>query len=649
MIDMSAAEKTRDELVEEVARLGQRVAELETAEQELARNRAMLQAAFDCLPFNFFAMGLDGRYVMQNAVSQAQHRANVIGKRPEDVCPNPHDLAIWQENNRRAFAGEKVEGDVTLSLGGEERWYHNVIAPIRDGERSYGILGVNIDITEEKRARESLVKARDELEERVAERTAALVAANEELAIFRKFAEASGQGFSMADLDGHMTYVNPALCRMLGYENADELVGKHLAMCFPDEANRRGAREIRPALNHLGYWEGEMPMLLRDGRLMEAWHNSFMIRDLQGTPVRMAVVITDITERKNAETALRQSHDELRAIYEQIVDGIVIVDPQTARPIRANAAMCRMLGYGEDEITAVPAAGVHPPEFLPKLEEHFRAVARGEVARLDNVPFVRRDGSILYADVVSSSIEYDEKLCRISFLHDVTERRHAQARVERERRTLQYMLAASDHERQLIAYDIHDGLAQELAGAIMQFQVYDHLRRGSPDEALKAYEGGLTLLRQGHAEARRLISGVRPPILDESGVVAAIAHLVNDQSVKGGPEIRYRSNVSFHRLAPLLENVIYRIVQESLANACRHSQSQRVRITLTERNHRVRIQVRDWGVGFDRGKAEENRFGLSGIRERARVLGGTCRILTKPGKGTTVVVEIPLADRETEG
>ena len=93
----------------------------------------------------------------------------MIGKLPRKSAPNKHDLAIWLDNNRRAFAGEKVEGEVTLSLGGEERFYYNVIAPIRDGEELYGILGVNIDITERKRAEAALQKAHDELEQRVKE------------------------------------------------------------------------------------------------------------------------------------------------------------------------------------------------------------------------------------------------------------------------------------------------------------------------------------------------------------------------------------------------------------------------------------------------------------------------------------------------
>jgi signal transduction histidine kinase len=90
----------------------------------------------------------------------------------------------------------------------------------------------------------------------------------------------------------------------------------------------------------------------------------------------------------------------------------------------------------------------------------------------------------------------------------------------------------------------------------MQFQVYDQFKDTNADEAKKAYDGGMTLLRKGHSESRRLISGVRPPILDESGVMAAISHLVHDPAFDQGPKIDFRSRVTFSRLNPVVENVI---------------------------------------------------------------------------------------------
>ena len=233
-------------------------------------------------------------------------------------------------------------------------------------------------------------------------------------------------------------------------------------------------------------------------------------------------------------------------------------------------------------------------------------------------------------------------------ISDITERKRAEEALRTEHRTLKHLLQSSDHERQLIAYEIHDGLAQYLAGALMQFDVYAHLKETKPKDAAKAYDAGVTMLRQGHFEARRLISGLRPPILDEEGIVAAIAHLVGEVRRKKGPKIEYRSRVEFQRLAPILENAVYRIAQEALTNACKHSQSKTVRITLAQHGDRLRIEVHDRGVGFRPEDIKEGQFGLAGIRERARLLGGKATVESKVGKGTRVVVELPIVPRRDE-
>jgi PAS domain S-box-containing protein len=353
----------------------------------------------------------------------------------------------------------------------------------------------------------------------------------------------------------------------------------------------------------------------------------------------------EIEERRRAEAALRQSYDELRAIYEGMVDGMNILDLGTLKAVRVNSALCRMMGYSEEEALQLTQAQAHPPEALPKILEGMRAHVEGRANWKTDVPLVRKDGRIFYADISASRITYNNRPCLMCFFHDTTQRREAQEALQRERRSLERMLRASDHERRLIAYDIHDGLAQELVGAIMQFQVYDQLKDTRPDEARKAYDGGTTLLRQGHVEARRLISGVRPPILDESGVVAAIAHLVHDPAFESGRKLRFRSKVATTRLPSVVESVVYRIAQEGLTNARNHSKSNRIVVSLIQRRGRLRIEIRDWGVGFDPNAVPANRFGLEGIRERVRLLHGKCRIKSKPGKGTSVVVELPVSER----
>jgi signal transduction histidine kinase len=114
----------------------------------------------------------------------------------------------------------------------------------------------------------------------------------------------------------------------------------------------------------------------------------------------------------------------------------------------------------------------------------------------------------------------------------------------------------------------------------------------------------------------------------------------------GGPEIKFRGEVEFDRLVPILENVIYRIVQEGLANACQHSRSKKVLVELVQDSDNVRIKIHDWGIGFDPEKAHEGHYGLDGIRERARLLGGTATVSSALGQGACILVGLPLVPRE---
>ena len=158
----------------------------------------------------------------------------------------------------------------------------------------------------------------------------------------------------------------------------------------------------------------------------------------------------------------------------------------------------------------------------------------------------------------------------------------------------------------------------------------------------------MELVRQAHAESRRLISEVRPPIIDEVGLETAISHLVHEQRKRGGPKIEFHSGVQFGKLLPVLENALYRIVQEALNNACKHSKSKKVTVTMTQEDQDVRLDVRDWGIGFDPDSVKDGHFGVEGIRQRVRLLGGRLIIESKPDSGTLIQVIVPLVEKQVE-
>jgi signal transduction histidine kinase len=224
------------------------------------------------------------------------------------------------------------------------------------------------------------------------------------------------------------------------------------------------------------------------------------------------------------------------------------------------------------------------------------------------------------------------------------EHTHARAAWQTQHKLLSELLDLQERQRRAIAYDIHDGLAQQLTGALCYLDTFRGLATGNSPVATKAFETGLKLVRDAIGETRTLINGLRPAILDELGLAAAVGHLVRESEERGGPRIDYHQRLRCSSFPPLIERAAFRIVQEALTNAYRHSRSEKVRVELVQEGPRLCILIQDWGIGFEPVKADSGRHGLAGIRERAKVLGGQATIDSTLGGGTRILVEIPIRD-----
>ncbi|HUE76143.1 MAG TPA: GAF domain-containing protein, partial [Chloroflexota bacterium] len=222
---------------------------------------------------------------------------------------------------------------------------------------------------------------------------------------------------------------------------------------------------------------------------------------------------------------------------------------------------------------------------------------------------------------------------------------------ERERRLHELvgrLLVAQEEERRRVAYEVHDGLAQVAVATHQHLQAFAHRQKPRSPQARQALEFALVSAQRTVAEARLVIAGLRPTVLDDFGLETAIRTQVDALRAEGW-EITYNQSIGAERLVPEVETALFRVTQEALTNVRKHADTTRVEVDLRRRGHLLRLEVRDWGRGFQVSNPPTaggpgEHVGLPGMRERVALLGGRFSILSQPGAGTRIIVEVGLRE-----
>lgn len=438
------------------------------------------------------------------------------------------------------------------------------------------------------------------------------------------------------------TYVSPSVERALGFAAPEFLTMNVNSLLTADSGDLVRQFMAEELINETAADKDPHPsrsveirQYAKDRTLCHGEVTATFLRDEKGRISGVLGVTRDITQRRQAEEALRESEATLRGLVQNLPDFVAVVDRQ---------GIVQYVNRGVGSVSAVDLIGKLSFDYVRPESRNALHAALGEAFGSGNVQeFEVVDVFCSYWSCRAVPIfDGDGVHDAMIICTDVTEKKLAEAEVQKEQDLLRQMLELLERDRELAAFEIHDGVAQQMTGALLNFEASAQLTTTSPSEAKRTYREGLRLLRQSIEEARRLISGLRPPVLDSFGIVPAIEHLIRQATVASGLDIELHTSGHFDRLARPLENAVFRIIQESLTNACRYSQTEQIRVGLERVGDRIRIAVRDWGIGFDPDQVPADHFGLRGIRERARLLGGTSSIDTAPGKGTCIVVELPL-------
>lgn len=338
------------------------------------------------------------------------------------------------------------------------------------------------------------------------------------------------------------------------------------------------------------------------------------------------------------------SAEEYRAVFESAPDGIMVVDRQgVVRDL--NPAVESLFGYAREEVLGEAVEMLLPEAFRRAHVAHRERYQRNPHARPMGAGLEltarRKDGTEFPVEISLSPWRHEGHQCVICIARDITERKRIQDFSEGALRSV-------EEERQRIARELHDDTAQRLATLMLKVR----LLTKETDDAHRAQ--GLAELREQILETaegvKRIARGLRPPELEEVGLRSALQVHARGLREATGFEVEVDMEPVEHLLDPEAKLCLYRIIQESLSNALRHSGSSHARVTIWVEEGQVAAQVEDQGRGFHAGRATADGAGLGlvGMQERAVMLGGRVLVDSTPGEGTRIRIELPISPSPVE-
>lgn len=449
---------------------------------------------------------------------------------------------------------------------------------------------------------------------------------------------------------GQITDANLTVAALLGIEQ-DVLIGKPISRFMVEEDSDSYYLQRKQLLKNSEPDVCELRMVMNNGSHFWARLATSAVHIRDSTPV-FRVTISDITEVKNANEALRMSEKDFRSIFENANTGMVAAD-KTGNMRYFNEAFRAMLGYESETLCGmhftefsfgddIPGEMLLFGEILNKKRDRYRLEKR----------FVTCDGRILWVDLyVSSQRDDDGKIVGfIGVVSDITERKEFALALAESRQKLRTLASHQEQllelERKHIAREVHDELGQLLTALKMDVSLV-RLRFSDNAALMEKTEDMRVLVERTIGVVRQVASNLRPAALD-FGLVPALEWLSEDFSRHWlATNCQLETDGLEIVLSDTQSTAVFRVVQESLTNVARHAQASEVVISLQADHCLLKVVVADNGRGFDMSAiGKSSGFGLFGMRERMLALDGTLNIVSAPDLGTTVTIELPLSKGE---
>lgn len=604
------------------------ITESKQAEEELRIREQKLRALLNATTESAILVEVDGVILDINKIAAqrlGKSSEELIGMKISDYLPA--EIA----ESRKAHGEEVISSGKPLRFQDERegRCYDNNIYPVFDDKGKVNAIAVfSQDITERRQAEAALRESEEK---------------------FRSLAEQS-PNMIFINKKGKVVYANKKCEEVMGYKKEElcsedfdfhTLIAPESLSLIGDNFTRhiRG-EEVQPY---------DYCLINKNGERIEAINASKLIQ-YEGQTAILGVV-TDITERKRAEQALRESEERLKILFESAPDAIYLVNSE-GRFVDGNRAAEKLTGFTREDVIGKNLVDIDLlfSEQLLRAKANLKKVADGKPSGPNEYILKKKDGTRVSVEVRTYPVKIGGKVLSLGIARDITEHKHTEQKLlehQAELKSLASQLSLTEErERHRLATDLHDQIGQSLVISKIKL---DQLRKSSgSDEFNKSLEDISQCLGQIIDDTRALTFDLSYPILYELGFEAAVAEWLADQiQEKHGIRTEFLDDGHNKPLDDDICVLLFRNVRELLINVVKHAQADKVRISVRRIKNNICISVEDDGIGFDPVGAvslatQRAKYGLFSIRERLEQLGGQIEIDSRMGGGSRIIMKAPL-------
>jgi len=458
----------------------------------------------------------------------------------------------------------------------------------------------------------------------------------------RRFYESGMVGVVNWNMNGLIEDANDKFLEMVGYTR-EELV-----------AGRIDWIEMTPPeYRHLD--EKCMQELIATGVNRDPFEKEYVCKDGRRIPVLLSgavldhdavagiAFILDITSRKKTEAALFSSEERYRRLFEVESDALLLVDWDSGRFIDANTAAVNLYGYSKEDLLNLTQSDLTD-------EPQLSAQALREKQTFVTLRRHRKkDGTLFPVEIAGSYFEYQGLSVYVAAIRDISARVRDEAQLielNNKLRTLtEHVQTIQEQERLSIARDIHDEIGQQLTALKLDIVWLGHHLEMAGDETIERLDAMGSCIDLLVSSIQRIAADLRPPLLDNLGLSAAIEWQVGEFTKHSGIECVLMLNEDADPDDQQTSTMIVRIVQEALTNVIRHSGASEVGISLCKADYGLLLEISDNGRGVSEQEiAAQDSYGLMGMQERARLCRGELVIYGSPGLGTCLRLTLPCAE-----